>query len=467
MSFKNQHRKYKIISGVAYPHLISGKNKTKLVKANVFDKNEYYYDEAIRLSEKDVSDFNQLVGQPLCVEHDESIQVGEISKTWTDKKGQLRFMARLYVDTPQGIAAHNSMNRGELSGISVGYSPMLDRETMTVNGKVFKEVSLCRQGFFPGAQVSVRASANRATLTEKMLIFFKISAMQEEKTEQSPEPIAEVVEKTTHLDENTDAVELARQTDEMLKENEILKQKLAESKARDERLAKLEKAEQERAKKYAEAREGDLQKVLEIQRQQYKDINGDDAVLPESYEKTAAIAFKNEQTADFANAITASALYSQKKDEELTKLRAELEAAKTKVKSLSDVNKVAMTHVAASRRNFGSSSKKDSNPDKEKTELKTDVKASGESTFNMLFSPASDAEAELYIDNYGRTMNDSTDIQASNADTPKYEPIPVHAHVDKFPNSMRNHFPGLFSHMVKHDIAAEPFIKLEHTYETL
>ena len=44
-----KQRPYRVIKGIAYPHLIKGKNKTRIVEANLNDRNEYYYDEAIRL----------------------------------------------------------------------------------------------------------------------------------------------------------------------------------------------------------------------------------------------------------------------------------------------------------------------------------------------------------------------------------------------------------------------------------
>ena len=145
-------RPYRIVNGVAYPELVRA-NSTTLVTANLNDREEYYYDPALVLSENDVKN---LAGKPICVEHDQNDVVGEISKTWTDGDGKLRFLGRVYLDTEYGRQIDKEIHNGTLRGISVGYDSRM--EDGHVVGKDFHEVSLCRQGFFAGASVSTRAS---------------------------------------------------------------------------------------------------------------------------------------------------------------------------------------------------------------------------------------------------------------------------------------------------------------------
>lgn len=158
-----QSKDYRIIVGIAYPNLVLGENRTNIVKANVSDTDSYYYDDAVRLSERDVKAFNNLKGHPLCVEHDENHKVGEITHSWTDEEGRLRFMARVNVKDPAGQEIWNKIHNKELACVSVGYTPYVDMKSMEVNRKQFREISLCKQGFFPGARISVSASKEKET----------------------------------------------------------------------------------------------------------------------------------------------------------------------------------------------------------------------------------------------------------------------------------------------------------------
>lgn len=464
---------YRIISGVAYPFLIRGKNKTDSVTANVQDRDAYYYDEAIRLSESDVANMKNLVGHPLCVEHNEKINVGKVTHSWTDSDGKLRFMARINLLEKAGRIADEALRRGELKGISVGYAPDIDFETMKVRGKVFKEISLCRQGFFPGAQVSVHASTDELTTEDyksngNSIIYYKISAMQGEKTEIPKEPISkeEPVTREQPVDDtqDKDAVELVRQTDEMLKKNEAMETKLKEQEAKLARLAELERKEKERQAKYEADKAKELEKVLEIQRQQFKDVHGEDAELPAEYQESAKMAFKFEEAAPQMQAIQASAVAYQRQKEQNAELMKRLADMETQMKKLTDVKNVAMSHVAATRRRVFE--KEEESQDKEKTPSNTEIKASG-SKFSMLFVPnASPEELQLYQRNYG--YMEAPGVQASaESEKVQIDAPPVHAHVDYVPNSMRYKFPHIFTHLINFDPRKEPPARMKGTYENL
>jgi hypothetical protein len=478
------NRPYRVIKGIAYPHLIRGKNKTNVIKANIYDREEYYYDDAIRLSEDDIKTFKNLVGQPICVEHNTGLDVGTITHSWTDAEGKLRFMGRVYLDTDAGKIADAAIKSGELKGISVGYTPHVNRETMKVSGKTFKEVSLCRQGFFPGARIEVTASdahpadahpaelrvaTYNSTEDNSALIFYKISAMSEEKSEVHQPPATAPSGQGQGSDEQKNVSELARQTDEMIRKNEELSKQLQEERSKrqseTERLAAFEQKEAERRKKYEADKAAELTRILEIQRQQYKDIHGDTATLPKEYEESAAMAFRIEEAAPQMQAITASAMAYQKQKDQNAELLKRITDMEGRIKKLDDVNQVAMGHVAATRRRIFSDESEKEVPAVTATAAAAAIERDN---MSLLFVPkASAADRELYQMNYGSSVG-GFDVNASSeldAKPTTYEAPPVHAHLDWVRNSMRHKFPHIFTHMIHCDPTYEPSLKLDMSME--
>lgn len=276
-----------------------------------------------------------------------------------------------------------------------------------------------------------------------------------------------------------DASELARQTDEMLKANEALQAKLAalEKKEKEdaERLAKYEAQEKARKEKYAADQKAELEKTLEIQRQQYKDVHGEDAVLPVEYEHSAAVAFANEGAAPQMQAIQASALAYQKQKEANEAMKKQLDELNAKMKKLEDVNTVAMSHVNASKRRvFNTNSISSSAEKKETIKDNTDgenynVTASSTTTnFEMMFTPAASKMDKMIMEkDYGRSFNLSTDVNASAKEEKKtFTPAPVHAQMEYVPNSMRHKFPHIFTHLCnQYNSTVNCANKVTHSYE--
>jgi hypothetical protein len=495
---------FRIISGVAYPHLIRGKNKTTRVEANLADREAYYYDEAIRLSENDIASFKQLKGMPLCVEHNQKVDVGEITHSWTDEEGMLRFMARIDLDKPAGKVADAALARGELSGVSVGYVPHIDRDNMEVYSKHFQEVSLCREGFFPGAQVSVTASKKTAapSYNSKAIptVYYKITASATENMESTPPventpapettaptqsaPETKTPEIIPPMEQTKDVSELARQTDEMLRKNEELQEQLkkaAEEQARkDARLKQLEEAEAKRQAAYEAEKAKELEKILEINRAQYKEVYGEEAELPVDYQQAAGNAFKYEQMAPQMQAISASALAYEKKKQENEKLQEELKIMASKMRKLEETNTLAMSHVSANHRRIFKTPVAASASDEEekKTGEKQDaeqvpVNASG-GNMGMLFVPApSQMEQEIIQRDYGSfnsgqsTSSSYYGVYASGArgSTKTMAPAPEHPHLSMVKNSMRFNCPQLFTHMTTFDSGAQSAYGMHHTLD--
>lgn len=279
-----------------------------------------------------------------------------------------------------------------------------------------------------------------------------------------------------------DASELARQTDEMLKQNEALQTRLAalEKKEKEdaERLATFEAQEQARKEKYAADQKAELEKTLEIQRQQYKDVHGEDAVLPVEYEHSAAVAFANEGAAPQMQAIQASALAYKKQKESNEAMKKQLEEMQAKMKKLEDVNVVAMSHVNASKRrvfNTTATDKQENSKeetDGEKTTVNASSSSSSTTNFEMMFTPAASKMDQMIMEkDYGRsTSSFSTDVNASSTpvnEKKTYTPAPVHAHMDFVPNSMRHKFPQIFTHLCNQYTAGSVTSahKVTETYE--
>lgn len=151
-------RPFKRIWGVAYKNVLKGDNPTQQVTASQHDRDELYNDPAIRLSEQDLKRFKSLRGKPICREHDPDVVLGHIHIEDLDESGDLRVAARIYTDTDEGREALAQLERGELNGLSVGYTTNMIQGTRNVASKSFNELTLTREPFFEGCRVTVQAS---------------------------------------------------------------------------------------------------------------------------------------------------------------------------------------------------------------------------------------------------------------------------------------------------------------------
>jgi len=155
-------RPYKRIWGIAYKNVLKGDNPTKHVTASQKDRDALYNDPAIRLSEGDLERFKSLKGKPICREHDRSVVLGHIHGYDVDPvDGHLRVMARIFTDTEEGRQAAEQLERGELNGLSVGYTTSMYQGTTKVASKSFDELTLTEEPFFEGCQVTVQASKKK------------------------------------------------------------------------------------------------------------------------------------------------------------------------------------------------------------------------------------------------------------------------------------------------------------------
>ena len=189
-------RPFKKIWGIAYKDVIPGDNPTKDITAPQDDREALYNDLAIRLSEADFGRFKSLVGKPICREHDPNVVLGHIHGYDISKDdGHLRIMARVFTDTDEGRQAADQLERGELNGLSVGYTTNMVKGTTKVASKSFNELTLTEAPFFDGCYVSVQASrkekknlASKESTYNTEVLWIKLSKENSTMSDQTTPP---------------------------------------------------------------------------------------------------------------------------------------------------------------------------------------------------------------------------------------------------------------------------------------
>lgn len=405
-------RPYRIIQGICYPHLISGSNKTKKITANLNDPHSFYYDESIRLSEDDLNNFKS---KPICWEHDQSHVIGEISSVWKDNDGKMRMTGRIYTDTKEGVEMFENINNRSANSLSVGYSVKFD-DNKNVEKKVYSEISVCREPFFKGAEISIAASDKKKYITNQSKDSFVFQIM----AEANISPPLDAVSK--------DSSELARVHDDLLRKNEELQKKLADSDATQAELVALRAEKLQKKAEYAESQRPKLKEILDLTTEQYKECNGPDAVLPADYKQSVEHAFIHEEGKQAAAVITASALSWKKQRDERLAMEVRFAELETKNKKLLSDQEVAMAHVKASERLHLST-------ETASAKSTTDsVSVNAKSlTMSNLFVP-SNWEKELYREATGKDAPAVSSVSV-NASTLT---LPQHPYGKFVPNSLSN-----------------------------
>jgi len=157
--------RYAIVTGVAYPKLERGAGPAdKTVRANLSDREQVYRDPAISLCDHDLDAIQGAEGAPICVEHEtDRGVVGRVHHSWIDDpngKRALRVTARLDVESERGREVLRDIQAGRLRGFSVGYKNVLG-SGRKVTGKTFHEISLVKEPFFDGCDLTVGVMASR------------------------------------------------------------------------------------------------------------------------------------------------------------------------------------------------------------------------------------------------------------------------------------------------------------------
>ena len=487
-------------SGPAYPQILRGDNPTREVRADLEDRNEFYYDSAIQLCEADLERFVSLDGKPLCYEHDNEDEIGYIHHAWVDASQELRIMGRIYIDTPRGREIAQNVKNGHFRGLSVGYQTPIETNYMsgknTLLSKQFREISLCKEPFFRGCDISVTASAhgkNQETKEQSYLansdpaksqLYFWIPLDVMASTQEQPtHPTGEAPQAgqagvggqlTPSQVSHSEASEILKEADK-LKEQlnntraELEAKRKAEEAAKKEndarmaRLAYLEQKEQERAAEYAKAQATVADEVIAEQKAAYG------ADLPEDWERATRETITNPEHQQYAGIITASAKKARADRERAEKLEEQLKAMQERMAKLEGANDVAAKQIRASRAELAEASKPQTGiEEEEESLLMSTTTTTTTNVHEIVCSKPSAAELPIFkeLGFFSGLQGKERGVQASGRPVEERKIMTsisapmVHAQLydekgeRQQPNSMRWKNPALFSFITSRDITA-------------
>jgi len=256
---KSPHvQKWYVFTGRAYPKVVQGSNSTTRITSNQNDRESFYNDPAVVLSEADLDRFKGTEGKPLCVEHNLNDQVGVIHHSWIGDgaKRSLKIIGRVTLETPRGRQVVADIKAGKYRGLSVGYGTDLVSNAYTgvteLEAKNFREISLVADPFFDGcnlAEFGVTATkiSNHNNESQNSRLILKVDASQEvlmEGQTQTPVPATELL---------AEADKLKSQLTEETKAKESQAQEVAQMKAELEQLRQLKQRVADKEKAEAEA----------------------------------------------------------------------------------------------------------------------------------------------------------------------------------------------------------------------
>lgn len=409
------NRPYRLFHGVAYPNLFLGENQPTKIQANM---HHLYHDPSVRLSPKEVNEF---IGKPICVEHERELDVGKIVAAWQDSQGDMRVDFHVYTDNNAGRLVCSRYDAGELGELSVGYE--FAREGDEVQEKFIKEVSLCKEGFFDGARVSVAAS--KSNYKNNSVVLFKVTAAMSEISK--------------------DAAELLRRNDEMTKRVQELE---AQAKAKDDALKRFEEDEKLRIEEYGKKQEPLLREVLAIQEEQWKEEHGATSSLPESHKEVTTNAFMKPEAFDVMQSICASANSWKRQKEAMELMRKQLAKQEEDANNFrSEIAKVNASHEKAAALVGNTPT----------TPVTTTEPVTASNKLSNLFIPAP-SSAELELKNSAYPHADTSGlVQVNASNARKVQAVRAHAFVDRTPNSMRSKgSPALWAHLLNTNFEGVP-----------
>jgi hypothetical protein len=262
--------RYYVFAGRAYGRVTPGSNPTLQITSDRRDRERFYRDPAVTLSDADLDAFNGTEGSPLCVEHDTSDVVGVVHHSWLgDGDGRsLKIIGRISLDTARGRAVAEEVRAGRYKGLSVGYSTEIDGNNH-LHEKRFREISLVADPFFESCQLAsygVTASkdaTNIAAYNSKRAVF----ELQIQASSNMADPETMATTTTTTSGSPVPAEELLRQTDQLKshleeerKQREAMAQRVKDA---DERLARYEAKEAQEAAAYAESQKPKAEAYIE------------------------------------------------------------------------------------------------------------------------------------------------------------------------------------------------------------
>lgn len=234
----SKKKKWLVVTGRAYPRIHPGKNTTDQATSSEYNREAFYNDPAIVLSDADMNAHNGAEGMPLCVEHNQNDVVGHVHHSFFGDGDQraLKIIAHIDTSTRRGEQIANQVQAGKYKGLSVGYLADINHSGH-VRGKKFREISLVEEPFFDGCDLApMRVMASKEGISNQTYIdgetkhiyisiesSMSMSSDQPAATEQQPPAVTpnELLSQTDSL--KTQFNDVIQQNDQLKQQNEQLK----------------------------------------------------------------------------------------------------------------------------------------------------------------------------------------------------------------------------------------------------
>lgn len=175
-STKNQKKGDRfIVTGVAYDQIVAGKNATNEVTTDHQNRESFYYDPAVKISEDELNQLDGVDGLPICVEHDRNDVVGRVHHSWMgdSSKKAMKIIAHIDQTTTRGKRMVADLRAGKYKGFSIGYETELITNGRTgktfCDSKKIKEISLVAEPFFKDCHLSMGVEASGADFSKKLV----------------------------------------------------------------------------------------------------------------------------------------------------------------------------------------------------------------------------------------------------------------------------------------------------------
>jgi len=423
--------KWYVFAGRAYPRVQKGSNTTTRVTSDSYDRDAFYNDPAVVLSDADLDRFNGTEGKPLCVEHNLNDRVGEVFHSWIGDgdKRSLKIFGRVSLESVRGRQVVADIKAGRYKGLSVGYGTELVSNHRTgvteLSDKNFREISLVAEPFFDGCHLAgygVTATKNPNHNNgdqNSNLLFLRVDASREilsSSSQMSDQPGASSSSPSSQGPVSGDellgqAAQLKDQLTQETKAKETQAQEMASMKAELEQLRQLKDRVAAKEKAAAEKYAAEQMPKFEAY---VAELAASKIPVTDAMKADLKVTFTDPRLKEGAAHLEAE--YRQK-----VELRASLKAAEERVKAIEEEKKKLESAVTKttqvlnhSRSEFANAIKpKDVNEQDDRHKVQSqDVEASG---LNRIMCCEPSLEEMPFLQAYGFRAEGSVGVTASAA----------------------------------------------------
>ena len=214
-----------------YPRVAKNGASTK-VTTPIGDREKFYRDDAVVLTDADMDKFDGIENYPICIEHEQGNVVAKVHHTFLgdgENRG-LKVIGCIDLDNnPRGEAVAQEIKAGKYKGMSVGYNAVLSADKKNVDRKVFYEISLVKDPFFDECRLDCAVAASKEeNNNSNPKLQFDIFDMQIRMSENPPAavPAQELLAEVGKLKELANTEQAAKEA--LLKEREAEKKEIEE-----------------------------------------------------------------------------------------------------------------------------------------------------------------------------------------------------------------------------------------------